>query len=102
VYVKAHPEFYREEDDIVTEKRVDVWQVMLGSAIAISTVDGKNLTINIPRGTQPDTVLSCKGEGIPNMRTRVRGNLLVRIKVDIPKNLSKSQLQKIQEIRDGV
>jgi DnaJ-class molecular chaperone len=102
VYVKAHPEFYREEDDIVTEKRVDVWQAMLGSAITISTVDGKNLTINIPHGTQPDTVLSCKGEGIPNMRTRVRGNLLVRIKVDIPKNLSKSQLQKIQEIRDGV
>jgi len=75
---------------------------MLGSTVSVATVDGRTLTINVPPGTQPDTILSCRGEGVPNMRTRVRGNLLIRIKIEVPRNLTKQQLEKIQEIKDGI
>jgi len=102
INVLRHHQFIRDGNNILIEKKIPVWAALLGETVTITTLSSKNLDVKIPEGTQPDTVLSCKGEGIPNMRTRVRGNLLVRIKVDIPKNLSKSQLQKIQEIRDGV
>lgn len=102
VYIKHHPLFTREGDDIITEKRINVWDAILGSSIDVSTVDGKTLTISVPEGTQADTILSCRGEGVPNMRTRVRGNLLIRIKIEIPRNLSKTQLDKLKEIKDGI
>jgi DnaJ-class molecular chaperone len=102
VHVRHHPLFTREGDELVYEHHINVWQAMLGTTIAIRTIDNKTLNVNIPAGTQPDNILSCKGEGVPNMRTRVRGNLLIRIKIDIPRNLSITQLKKIQEIQDGI
>ena len=102
VYIKHHPTFTREGDDIITEKRINVWEAILGSSIDVATVDGKTLTISVPAGTQSDTILSCRGEGIPNMRTRVRGNLLIRIKIEIPRNLTRTQLEKVQEIKNGI
>jgi DnaJ-class molecular chaperone len=102
VYIRHQPGFTREGDDIIAEQTVNVWQAMLGSTVSVATVDGRTLTINVPPGTQPDTILSCRGEGVPNMRTRVRGNLLIRIKIEVPRNLTKQQLEKIQEIKDGI
>jgi DnaJ-class molecular chaperone len=57
--------------------------------------------MNLPPGTQPDTVMSCRGEGLPNMRTRQRGNLLIKIKVSIPKILQPEQIDLIQQIKQG-
>jgi len=102
VHVRHHPLFSREGDELVYEHHINAWQAMLGTTIAIRTIDNKTLNVNIPSGTQPDNILSCKGEGVPNMRTRIRGNLLIRIKVDIPRNLTVDQLKKIQEIQDGI
>ena len=53
----------------------------------------------MPAGTQPDTVLSCRGEGLPNMRNRQRGNLLVRLKVHVPQNLSQDQRAQIKQLQ---
>lgn len=102
VRVQQHPEFMRDRMNLICEKRVSVWEALLGSAITITTLEGKNLSITIPPGTQPDTVLSCHAEGLPHMRARQKGNLLIRVKVDIPKTLTAEQQQKIREIKDGI
>jgi len=73
---------------------------LVGSQIEIQTLDKKTLTISIPKGTQPETVLSCRGEGLPNMRTRQRGNLLIKLKVAIPKHLTNEQEQLIKKIQN--
>jgi DnaJ-class molecular chaperone len=44
-------------------------------------------------------VLSCRGEGLPNVRTRQRGNLMVKIKVSIPKNLTDQEKEQFEKIR---
>jgi curved DNA-binding protein len=100
VNVRPHSRFRREHTDIVLEKSVSVWDAIVGSTLDIETLDGKILTINVPQGTKHGTVLSCRGEGLPIMRSRNRGNLLIMIKVDMPKNLSESQLEKIKSLRD--
>ena len=57
------------------------------------------MTIGIPAGTQPDTVLSCRGEGLPNMRTKVRGNLLIKVQIEIPKNLNAEQKDAVEQTK---
>jgi curved DNA-binding protein len=100
VNVRPHAKFRREHNDIVLEKTVSVWDAIIGSSLDIETLDGKVLTINVPQGTKHGTILSCRGEGLPIMRSRNRGNLLIMIKVDMPKNLSEAQLDKIRSLRD--
>jgi DnaJ-class molecular chaperone len=100
VNILRHQEFRREGSSLVIEKTISAWDAMLGTKIDIRTLDKKVLTINVPSGTQPSTVLSCKGEGLPVMRTRARGNLLIHINVDIPKNLTQDQKQKIENFKN--
>ena len=103
IVVRPHREFRREGTSLVVEKEISVWDAMLGSSVEIQTLDNKTLSITVPSGTQPETIFSCKGEGLPNIRTRQRGNLLIKIKVRIPKNLTTEQKQKMEEFKkDGI
>jgi curved DNA-binding protein len=102
VRIRHHPLFRREGSDIILEKRINVWDAIIGTKVRITTLNKNNLEITIPPGTQPDTVLSCKGEGLPNMRSRARGNLLIRILVEIPKNLSADKLNIVKGLRDAI
>jgi curved DNA-binding protein len=101
VFVKEHSIFKRENTSLILDKELDVWDAILGTPIEILTLDKKTLTITVPPGTQPDTVLSCRGEGLPNMRTRQRGNLLIKIKVVVPRLLNSDQIALIKTIKQG-
>ena len=100
ISVRPHPVFQREGDNLIYNYTVSAWDAMLGTTCDIRTLDNKQLKITIPPGSQPETVLSCRGEGLPNLRSRQRGNLLIRIKVEIPRNLSDIQRQNIQKLKD--
>jgi len=101
IRVYPHPKFKREGDSLIIEKTISVWDALLGCDVGIDTLDNKTLSIVIPSGVQPDTVMSCRGEGLPNMRSRQRGNLLIRIKIEIPKNLSTVQKDLIEKIKSN-
>jgi len=102
IRVLNHPVYERAGDNIVCNSQVDVFDLMIGGKTVIKTLEGRTLDINIPAGTQPDTVLSCRGEGLPNVRTKRRGNLLIRIKAKIPKSLTQEQKQKIIDLKNGI
>ena len=102
VIVREHARYKREGTSLVVEREVSVWDALLGASIEIQTLDRKTLSMSLPPGTQPDTVMSCKGEGLPNMRTRQRGNLLIRIKVMVPKVINPEQIKLIQQIKQGI
>lgn len=102
VYVRQHHTFRREGDSIILDKTISAWDAILGTNIIIETLDKKTLTITVPPGTQPETVLSCRGEGLPNIKTRQRGSLLIKIKVQIPKHLNDVQLERVKKLRDGI
>lgn len=98
IFVIPHPVYKREGDSIIYEETISVWDALLGTKLGISTLSGKVLEIKIPPGTQPETIFSCRGEGIPNTRTKQRGNLMVRIKVLIPKIVDNEKLEKIRNL----
>jgi DnaJ-class molecular chaperone len=102
VIVREHARYKREGTSLIVEREVSVWDALLGANIEIQTLDRKTLSMSLPPGTQPDTMMSCKGEGLPNMRTRQRGNLLIRIKVIVPKVINPEQINLIQQIKQGI
>ena len=102
VRVAPHPIFRREGDSLIVEKNISAWDAMLGCNLDLQTLDGKNLNITVPSGTQPETVLSCRNEGLPNMRNRQRGNLLIKIKVVVPRNLTATQIASIENLKNGI
>lgn len=102
IFVSHHPKFTRENDNLIYHHKVSVWDALLGSDVELSTLDHKNIKIVIPPGTQPETILSCRGEGLPNVRTKIRGNLLIKITVEIPRLLTGSQIELIKKLKDGL
>jgi curved DNA-binding protein len=101
IRVRPHSIWKRLGQDIMCDKEISVWDSILGTTLNVNTLDNKTFTVNVPAGTQPDTTLSCKGEGLPHPNTMKRGNLLIRIKVQIPKNLTDSQLNTIQKLKNN-
>ena len=99
ILIKPHSVFQRQGDMLMIKKFISPWDAILGSEITIETIDKKTLTIGIPAGTQPDTVLSCRGEGLPNMRTKIRGNLLIKVQIEIPKNLNSEQKNAVEQTK---
>ncbi len=101
VIVRPHPVFKREGTTLYLEKEISVWDALVGTSTEIQTLDNKTLSINIPAGTQPETILRIPGEGLPQMRTRQKGNMMLKIKVAIPKNLTQSQIDTINKLKLG-
>jgi len=101
VQIIRHARFQREGDNLVYNHTISVWDALLGGTIRLETLEKRTIDVGIPPGTQPNTVLSCRNEGLPNVRSRQRGNLLINISVDIPKNLSQDQIAAIKTIQQN-
>lgn len=84
---KPHRLFKRENDDLYIEIPVSVSELALGTKIRIPALDG-SVELNIPPGTQPGHVFTIRGRGLFGANGR-RGDLKVRVKVIIPRKLSK-------------
>lgn len=100
VKIRPHPVFQRKGDNIYSEVNLHFLQVILGSTIEIRTLEGPT-KLKIKPGTQPGTLLRLKGKGLPNMRNGKRGDMYVKIKVEIPTKISKEErrvLEKLAEI----
>lgn len=92
ISVKPHESFKRDGRDIFSEITINFIQASLGDTIQVDTLDGKQ-KLTIPEGTQPDTVISLSGHGVPDIRTKLRGDHFVRIKLSVPTKLTPSQKQ---------
>lgn len=91
ISIVKHDRYKREGDHLVYEHTISAWDAMLGTSLRLTTLNNKEIDIKIPAGTQPLTILNCNSEGLPNVRSNHRGNLYIRITVEIPKNLSDEQ-----------
>ena len=86
IHVKEHKTFERDGDDLWMKAEASYPKMVLGGSITVPTLDGKSVEINIPAGTQVDSVLKVSGQGLPNLsRPSIRSNLYVRLGVIIPK-----------------
>ncbi|MBE6806717.1 MAG: molecular chaperone DnaJ [Ruminococcaceae bacterium] len=100
VAVRPHPLFERDGYNIWCDLPITYAQAALGAEVEIPTLDGK-MNYTIKEGTQPGDIFRVKGKGIPYLRGRGTGDLLLRIVVEVPKNLSKEQKKLLKEFEEA-
>ena len=100
VAVKAHPVFERDGYDIYCEVPITFTEATLGAEIDIPTLEGKE-KFTVPEGTQTGTSFTLKQKGVPyaNNSSR-RGDLIITVVIEVPKNLSSAQKEKLREFAE--
>ncbi len=96
VSVRPHSMFTRDGADIYCEVPITFVEAALGAELDIPTLEG-NIKYKIPEGTQTGTEFTVKGSGIVNISTGRRGNLIFRVVIETPKNLSDKQKQLLRD-----
>ncbi len=96
VRVRPHPTFRREGNDLVHDFYIPFTQAVLGAELEYETLDGSE-TFVVPRATESGTEFRMRGRGVPHVRGRGRGDLRVRVFVDVPDELPEEQEQLLRE-----
>mgnify|MGYP001493845673 CR=1 FL=1 len=98
VTVVNNTQFEVQGLDLTTQLTINCFEAIIGTEQTIVGLDGKQFVISTPKGCQPDTRLKITGEGLPAFQKDIKGNLYVRVKVTIPRNLSEQQIEQIKQI----
>ncbi len=99
VHVKEHDRFRRDGPNIWLEWPISFPQAALGDEIRVPTINGK-AKLNIPPGTQGDTVLRMKDSGLPRFNGRGKGDQFVRVQIEVPEELSEEQRELISQLAE--
>lgn len=97
IYVKKHPEFERQGDDIHSEVKISMAQAALGTVVMVNTLDGQ-VELRIPEGTQYGTTFRLKGRGITHLRGQGRGDHFVKAKITTPTKLNGEQKELFKKL----
>lgn len=104
VHVRKHPYLRKEGYNLLMDLEVKLSEALLGSEHAIHTLDGE-VTLKIPAGTRHGTILRVKSKGVPytaiepGSTSKARGDLYIRIQIQIPDKLSKETKKLIEELK---
>ena len=96
VTVKPHKLFTRENYDLYCDVTVSFTQAALGGEIDVPTLNGM-IKHNLPEGTQPGTVIRLRGQGIQNLRGAGKGDLYIKVNVEIPRKLTDKQKELLRQ-----
>ncbi|OAG27889.1 molecular chaperone DnaJ [Thermodesulfatator autotrophicus] len=98
VRILPHEIFERKGKDLFLEVPISVIDAILGTEVEIPTLE-EEIKVKIPPGIQPDENLAIEGKGLPDWRTNKKGNLLLRLKIEIPKDLTPRQIELLKEFQ---
>lgn len=98
--VASHDRYRREADDLVTDLPVGIAQAALGAKFTLPTLDGDE-DIVVPPGTQPGREFVLRGRGVPRLHGRGRGDLRVRVDVQVPSKLSEFEAELLKKYAES-
>jgi len=101
VVVKPHPIFTREESDLRCEVPIDFATAALGGELEVPTLEGR-VVLKIPPETQTGKMFRLRGKGVRSVRGGGVGDLICRVAVETPVNLSKEQKELLENFRDSL
>ena len=96
---EEHEELVRDGNDLLYNTFVGFPEAVLGDSVEIPTLEGK-VKVKIEPGTQPGKILRLRGKGLPDVNGYGKGDLLVKVNVWIPKNLSKDEKKVVEELKE--
>jgi len=100
VFVKPNPVFQRAGDDLHVTQEISYSQAILGDTVEVPTLEGTDIILTVPAGTESGKVLRISGRGIPNYSGYGRGNLYVKLLIKTPRKLSRKQKQLLEQLKE--
>lgn len=98
ISVKSHPLFERKEDDLHLTLSIPLTVAILGGEVEVPTLRGK-VALKIPPETQNGNVFRLTGRGMPHLGDTTRGDLLAKVQVVLPQNLSQKEKELFAQLR---
>jgi molecular chaperone DnaJ len=99
VHVQEHKIFQRDQDNLYCEVPIPFSLATLGGEVPVPTLEGK-ASLKVPAGTQSGQMFKLRGKGVVHVNGRERGDLLVRVMVEVPTRLNAEQRAKLQEFAE--
>lgn len=96
--VKPHSKFKRDGYDVFVEQEIPFTMAALGGKVEVPTLDS-TLKIKVRPGTQSHTLVRLRGEGVPHLRGRGKGDLYVRLIVKVPEELSSEEKELLEKFK---
>lgn len=97
VRVESHELFVREGADLHLEQEISAFVAALGVELQVPTMEG-NETLKVPAGAQPGDTVVLRGKGLPHLRRSGKGNLIVHLKVTVPRKLTAAQKELLRAL----
>lgn len=105
LYVRAHikpyKNFVRDGFNVYTEQEISFVQAALGDKIDVETID-ETVKLVVPDGIESGQLIKIKGHGITHLGRTTRGDHFVKIKIRVPRKLSRDVKKKLEELRDEI
>lgn len=101
IQFRIHPnsQWQRQDLNLITERVIGLWDLILGADLEIQTITGRNLTAKVPPKTQPGTSLRLKGQGLTNRNGQI-GDMFIRVQVQMPDVIAPEIIAAIQNNRN--
>jgi molecular chaperone DnaJ len=99
VRVEEHELFDRQDDHLILKMPVGFAQAAMGATVAVPTLDG-DTALEIKPGSQHGDLIRVKGDGLPNLRTGRRGDLVAVLMIEVPKKLTARQRELLEEFAE--
>ncbi|MGC9031245.1 MAG: molecular chaperone DnaJ [Minisyncoccia bacterium] len=99
INIQRHKLFERKGDDLYFNKKVNLTTLILGGEVEIPTLEGKNILLKIPENTEPGKIFRISGKGIPHFGRFGRGDLYVKILLDLPKKITSKQKELLEKLK---
>lgn len=99
VDIQQHAKFKRSNDDLLVDVQVTAVEAMLGLEAILEHLDSAKLQFNIPRGIQSGQIVKLAGKGMKNPETDRMGDMLIRIHVVTPVNLTEDEITILETLQ---
>lgn len=98
VVEQPHPIFQRDGNNLLILVNVGVIDAILGTKVRITTLNGKKIDLNIPRGSEEGKQLVVNGYGLPGYNTNTVGDLICILHIVMPKKLSEKDVKALEKL----
>ncbi|HIV98471.1 MAG TPA: molecular chaperone DnaJ [Candidatus Ornithospirochaeta avicola] len=99
ITVREDKYFVRDGQDVYLQVPISFAQAALGADIFVRTIDGSEVKVSVPSGTESGKILRLKGKGFPVVNSSSRGNMYLKLQVEIPRHISLKARKLIKELQ---
>lgn len=100
IHIQPHKIFSREEEHLSCRCAINFYQACIGAKIKIPTIYGKQIELQIPPGTQFGQMFRVSNQGLPRTNSISKGDLIIKVEISVPKNISKECKRLLKEFND--